>query len=389
MPVFVGAAQSSFSMAGGGVGVSQVTTTQRDAISSPEQGQLVYNTTVGNLQIYDGSAWAAVYEPPMSGDGGNQANGIQPGNGYKYHTFTNSGSFTLSGASGNAQVLVVGGGGGGGAHNSGGTDGGAGGGGGGVVLAPTIPLTPGTYNITVGSGGGGGAANTTQNSNPGCRNKNAPFSGQSGSNGGDSVFAASSPNAIKITGQGGGGGGSGPNAGNQECGGSGGGAGSGGSPGTSGAAGNQPNQNPGHSGPLSQYGNPGGNSPGSPIFLGAGGGGAGGGGGNGSSGGPGRGGPGVQLPTAWDASVIGFGHGHSRYYGAGGSGGNQPNVNGTPIAGGTGGGGTGHSNNSGPNPGAANGGGGAGGCGNPSPNSRSSGSPGGKGLVVIRYPASA
>ena len=390
MPVFVGAGTSSFMKGDGGAGFTQATTTQRNAISGPVNGQLIYNTTEGRLEVYANGGWQEVSPTPFTASGGNQTNGTESG-GYKYHTFTNSGSFTVTaGEVADAQVLVVGGGGGGGAHNNGGTDGGAGGGGGGVALAPTIPLSPGTYNITVGNGGGGGSANTTENGNPGCRDKNAPYSGQSGSNGGDSVFGASSPNAIKITGEGGGGGGSGPNAGNQDCGGSGGGAGSGGSPGTSGATGNQPNQNPSFStGPLSQYGNPGGNSPASPIFLGAGGGGAGGGGGNGSSGGPGRGGPGVQLPTAWDASAIGFGHGHGRYYGAGGSGGNQPNVNGTPISGGTGGGGTGHSNNSGPNPGAANGGGGGGGCGNPSPDSRSSGGSGGKGLVVIRYPASA
>ena len=112
MPIFVGAAQSSFAKSDGGVGVSQVTTSQRDAISNPEAGQLIYNTTTGNLQIYDGSAWAAVYEPPMAGDGGNSANGIEPGNGYKYHTFTNSGSITFSGSPGTAQILVVGGGGG-------------------------------------------------------------------------------------------------------------------------------------------------------------------------------------------------------------------------------------------------------------------------------------
>ena len=53
MPVFVGAAQSSFAMAGGGVGVSQCTTTQRDAISNPEAGQLIYNTTTCLLYTSD------------------------------------------------------------------------------------------------------------------------------------------------------------------------------------------------------------------------------------------------------------------------------------------------------------------------------------------------
>ena len=390
MPIFVGAGTSSFMKGDDGVGHSIKTTSQRDAISGPVNGQIIYNSDNTRLEVYSQGNWQEVSPTPFTASGGNANNGTTSG-GYKYHTFTNSGTFTVTaGEVTDAQILVVGGGGGGGSHNNSGTDGGAGGGGGGVALAPTVPLSPGTYNITVGNGGSGGNYNTSENSSPGCRDKNAPYAGQSGSNGGNSVFGASSPNAIKITGQGGGGGGSGPNAGNQDCGGSGGGAGSGGSSATSGAAGNQPNQNPSFSsGPLSQYGNPGGNSPASPIYLGAGGGGAGGGGGNGSSGGPGRGGPGIQLPTAWDASAIGFSHGHGRYYGAGGSGGNQPNVNSTPISGGTGGGSTGHSTNSGPHGGAANGGGGGGGCGFPAPTPRAAGSAGGKGLVVIRYPASA
>ena len=207
MPVFVGAAQSSFAMAGGGVGVSQCTTTQRVAISNPEAGQLIYNTTTSTLQLYDGSAWAAVYEPPFSGDGGNQANGLEPGNGYKYHTFTNSGTFTVNASTKSVQVLVVAGGGGGGANNGGGTDGGAGGGGGGVALTngATIPVSPGTYNITVGGGGAGGNAPGTESNNPTCRSKNAPYGGNSGNNGGNSVFGASSPSAIQITAIGGGG----------------------------------------------------------------------------------------------------------------------------------------------------------------------------------------
>ena len=384
MPIFVGAGTSSFMMENG-VGLSRLTTTERNALSGSNlnTGQIIYNTTTSELQFYDGSNWSSV-STPFQATGGNAADGAISG-GYKYHTFTNSGTFTVTAGTTDAEILVVGGGGGGGSHNNGGTDGGGGGGAGGVVLAPSVPLAPGTYNITVGNGGNGGAANTSENSNPGCRTKNAPFAGKSGDNGADSVFGASSPNSIKLTGKGGGGGGSGPNAGNQDCGGSGGGAGSGGSPGTNGAAGNQPNQNPGFSGPKSQYGNPGGNAPSSPLYLGAGGGGAGGGGSNGSSGGPGRGGPGVQLPSAWDASAIGYAHGQGRYYGGGGSGGTQTTITTSPAPGGDGGGGRGHSQNSGPNSGAANGSGGGGGSGVPAPNARAAGAPGGKGLVVIRY----
>ena len=388
MPVFVGTATSSF-MLSNGIGLPRLSTTERNALSGANlhEGQIIYNSTLNKIEFYNGSAWNEV-STPFGASGGNAANGTQPGNGYKYHSFTSPGTFTVTAGTTDAEVLVVGGGGGGGAHNNGGSDGGGGGGAGGVVLAPAVPLSPGTYNITVGNGGSGGSENTVQNSNPGCRNKNAPFGGDSGDSGGNSVFGASSPSSIQLTAIGGGGGGSGPNAGNQDCGGSGGGAGSGGSPVTNGAAGNQPSQNPSFSGPKAQYGHPGGNAPAAPLFLGAGGGGAGGAGGNGSSGGPGIGGPAWQAPAGFDASLIGVSHGQGRYYGGGGTGGNQNNVTGSPAGVGTGGGGRGHSANSGPNAGAANGSGGAGGCGQPAPGARSRGANGGTGLVVIRYAVS-
>ena len=383
MPIFVGAGTSSFMKGGGGVGVSQITTTQRDALSNVEQGQIIFNTTTGKVETYNGSTWESL-QTAFNASGGNEANGDISG-GYKYHTFTNSGTLTVNTGTVDAEILVVGGGGGGGSNNNAGSDGGGGGGAGGVVLAPSVPLSPGTYNITVGSGGAGGQRRTTENNSPNCRTKNPTYAGDSGDNGGNSIFGASSPDVIKITALGGGGGGSGPNAGNQDCGGSGGGAGGGGSPGTNGAAGNQPSQNPSHAGPLSQYGNGGGPAPSSPIFLGGGGGGAQNAGQRGGSGGNARGGDAVQLPAAWDASAIGFAHGQGRYYGGGGTGGNQNNVTTNPAGASTGGGGTGHSTNTGPNPGAANGSGGGGGAGVPCPGPRENGGDGGKGLVVIRY----
>ena len=89
---------------------------------------------------------------PMEATGGNYV--LTPGNGYKYHTFTASGSFVCSelGDTGEIEVLVVGGGGGGG---NGGGEGGGGGGAGGLRNFD-ITLTaagPATYPITVGDGG--------------------------------------------------------------------------------------------------------------------------------------------------------------------------------------------------------------------------------------------
>ena len=70
---------------------------------------------------------------------------------YKIHTFTASGSFTLtSPGSIAAQVLVVGGGGGGGGYYNGG-----GGGAGGAVYNSAFTITSGSYTVTIGNGGSG------------------------------------------------------------------------------------------------------------------------------------------------------------------------------------------------------------------------------------------
>ena len=73
---------------------------------------------------------------------------------YEIHTFTNSGTFKVSGCS-LVDVLVVGGGGGGGAAYSGGGGGGAGG----VVYKEDVALLSGEYEIVVGAGGTGGVVN--------------------------------------------------------------------------------------------------------------------------------------------------------------------------------------------------------------------------------------
>ena len=80
---------------------------------------------------------------------GGDVDGLQPGNGYVYHTFTTlgSGTFTVT-EDIDAEILVVAGGGGGGM-----VDGGAGGGGaGGVAHCTSLSLTAGDYLLTVGAG---------------------------------------------------------------------------------------------------------------------------------------------------------------------------------------------------------------------------------------------
>ena len=113
MPIFVGAGTSSF-LIEDGVGLPNLTTTERNALSGSNlnEGQIIYNSTTSKIEFYDGSNWASV-STPFQAAGGNAADGAISG-GYKYHTFTNSGTFTVTAGTTDAEILVVGGGGGGG-----------------------------------------------------------------------------------------------------------------------------------------------------------------------------------------------------------------------------------------------------------------------------------
>ena len=83
----------------------------------------------------------------------------EPGNGYKYHKFTSSGSFIASGdPQPGCEILVVAGGGGGGSYYGGG------GGGGGVVFATGTLQGDRTYDVTVGAGGDGGSPGSQRTS---------------------------------------------------------------------------------------------------------------------------------------------------------------------------------------------------------------------------------
>ena len=64
MPVFVGAGTSSFMKGSGGVGISTMTTTQRNALSGVKKGQFIFNETVNLAQYYDGSTWKSIDSPP-------------------------------------------------------------------------------------------------------------------------------------------------------------------------------------------------------------------------------------------------------------------------------------------------------------------------------------
>ncbi len=246
------------------------------------------------------------------------------GTAYELHTFTTTGTTSLTSSltlnvAKTVDYLVVGGGGGGGAAQNNNYYGSGGGGAGGMLNSSTA-LSTGTFTVTVGGGGAGGT-NT--------------FAGTKGS---DSVFGA-------LTAVGGGGGGAA-------------GGGAGGSGGSGGGAG-------GYSGAA------GGRTAGPPVQGNLGG--AGGGQDQGSGGG-GAGGAGIAVSNNGGTGGIGLQSsitGASTYYAGGGGGGNGSGGTG---AGGLGGGGGTNAT------GADNfGGGGGGGAGN-----SVAGKSGGSGIVIVR-----
>ena len=103
------------------------------------QGLYQGNHGAGTASIVgDGSSDYIIY--------GGDVSGLQPGNGYQYHTFIEPGTLTITGSPVTAEVLMVGGGGAGGSDGAGG---GTGGGGAGGLLYGTLTLTAGSYPIVV------------------------------------------------------------------------------------------------------------------------------------------------------------------------------------------------------------------------------------------------
>ena len=410
------------------------TTTQRDALTDSEAGDIIFNTTTGVLEVYGGEGWYAPHAMSIDSVTGYIAPGVAStlsftgtglsstvdiryyegatllatsssvavssgafsdtvpsavygqdiddvitikvvsngaelfagtktveqvylvatggtvttdGN-YKIHTFTSSGTFTVTQAASTAAnnaveyIVVAGGGGSGGGWESGG--GGAGGyrssvvgesSGGGSSAESKLTVSAQAYTVTVGAAGAAGAANST---------------GSFGGDGGDSTFAT-------ITSTGGGGGG-GYTLGQARSGGSGGGAASDlGSTGGSGTSGQ------GYAG--------GSHSSGTYYAAGCGGGGAGQAGQSNSTYTGGDGGDGVQSSINGTATYRAGGGGGATYHSAGGAGG----------VGGLGGGGNGDSSTGGRQDGTVNTGGGGGG----ERTNSTAGAAGGSGIVIIRY----
>ena len=321
-----------------------------------------------------------------------------PGDVYRTHIFTSSGTFDVQHTTSNPNLpngieyLVVAGGGGGGGD---GQSGGGGAGGfrtnlvGHPVKAADYEVTSGTYTVTVGGGGAGGYVTQPKR----------------GFQGGHSEFyppAVGYPNVSFVRSVGGGGGngyGGNPTASGQ--GGSGGGARNSGD--TTGAAGNTP-LDPNH--PQVQ-GYKGGDSPTyAEPYSGGGGGGAGGEGAPDNpsdapypgAGGVNQGGYGLQAliagppadPQPMGTPGPGSGAAGTGYFAGGGGGGGYDGYP-ADAAGGYGGGGAGGANPAGDGvPGTFATGGGGGGSRGPSPTSSASdvggnGGAGGSGIVVVRY----
>jgi hypothetical protein len=256
-------------------------------------------------------------------------------NGYWYHKFTGSGTFTTTEEIDTAQCLVVAGGGGGGGHL------GAGGGAGGFLTFNSSFNINSSFLVLVGAGGLG-AINTT-------------FAGTSGIN---STFHTTD----SIGGGRGGGGGGTPLTG-----------GSGGGGRGANLSGDQQSGVVGTSG----QGNSGGaGSVGNESSESGGGGGAGSAGGNATTSAAGNGGAG----SLWS---------DSNYYAGGGGGGVDGRNGGTPGTGGIGGGGNGiKSTNGNATSGTINTGGGGGGGSGGAGGVQSAGGAGGSGVVIVRYLAS-
>ena len=316
---------------------------------------------------------------PLSLSGGSvNPSGLEPGNGYTYHTFTSPGTLTATG-SGDVELFLIGGGGasGGGA--------GGGGGAGAVIYRTSVPVTAGSYPIVVGDGGTG-----TYDAGYTGADQPVPHAWFT-----PGLMIGQDSTALGFTADGGGyGGGNGPppNSGQPwypaRVGGSGGGQYAG-----PGQSGNDPG--PSNAPGTGASGHPGGNNvesppvgwgnPGAPDGSE---GGNGGGGSRNTNPDPKNGGQATQYPN-FAGPIIGvptIGPSNGPY--AGGGGGGYSSQFGPNTAGSGGGGGAGNGAG-GPNPaqggqGAANTGSGAGGSGH-GPGSGTGGKNGGSGICVIRY----
>ena len=129
-----------------GITLGTYTTTQRNAGVSTSAGTMIYNSTTDAIEGYGPAGWNTIKElGAFAATGGTK---ITSGtNVFHVFTYPSSDNFVVSSGTADIELLLVGGGGGGA------IDDGGGGGAGGVVYGPALPVSPGTYNVTVGRGG--------------------------------------------------------------------------------------------------------------------------------------------------------------------------------------------------------------------------------------------
>ncbi len=153
------------------------TTGQRPG--TPVAGQLRYNSTDDQAEIYSGTEWKAVGGLPCDASGGV----ITTVDGYKIHTFTVSGTFTPSlTKEGKVEVLVVGAGGAGASFNPGG-----GGGGGGAVVNGFVTIAKNTAPMSVVVGSGSSGTGGASYFGPFTANGGQPGSGYTGGTSGSGI----------------------------------------------------------------------------------------------------------------------------------------------------------------------------------------------------------
>jgi hypothetical protein len=190
----------------GSVKIPSGTTAQRP--SSPTAGMARYNTTENYVEYYNGNAWLPTSQTGVVAAGGTESNVTISGIVYKLHTFTSSGTLTVS-SGGEFEYLVIAGGGGGGCGTAGG--GGAGGyrtnvsgqsSGGGASAEGTAELSAGSHTITIGAGGAGAITSTSDATNGGNTSIGSIVQSTGGGAGGEG-----NPNNTRRAGQPGGSGG--------------------------------------------------------------------------------------------------------------------------------------------------------------------------------------
>jgi hypothetical protein len=194
----------------GGLTLPYGTTAQRP---TAENGMIRANSTTNTIEGYIDGAWAELNNAPFTATGGTESTS----GGYKYHSFTSSGTFTVSTGTGSIAILIVaGGGGGGGGQNY---YHGGGGGAGGMREISTHTVTAQSYSITIGGGGGARSNGSTTSAfgysstggGSGGSEHNDQRDGRSGGSGGGATYTGSAGSGTSGQGNAGGVGASGGN----------------------------------------------------------------------------------------------------------------------------------------------------------------------------------